>query len=48
MPHDPIEIPDLFATILRQLGIEFDKEVLTPIGRPMRFSSGKPIERLIA
>ncbi len=48
MPHDPIEVPDLFATILRQLGIEFDKEVLTPIGRPMRFSSGKPIERLIA
>ena len=48
MPHDPIEVPDLFATILRQLGVEFDKEVLTPIGRPMKFSSGKPIERLMA
>ncbi len=47
MPHDPIEVPDLFATILRQLGVEFDKEVLTPIGRPMKFSSGKPIERLM-
>ena len=46
-PHDPIEVPDLFATILRQLGVEFDKEVLTPIGRPMKFSSGKPIERLM-
>lgn len=48
MPHDPIEVPDLFATVLRQLGVEFDKEVLTPIGRPMKFSSGKPIERLMA
>ncbi len=48
MPHDPIEVPDLFATILRQLGVEFDKEVLTPIGRPMKFSSGSPIERLLA
>ncbi len=47
-PHDPIEVPDLFATILHQLGVEFDKEVLTPIGRPMMFSSGKPIERLMA
>ena len=46
-PHDPIEVPDLFATVLRQLGVEFDKEVLTPIGRPMKFSSGKPIERLM-
>ncbi len=48
MPHDPIDVPDLFATVLRQLGVEFDKEVLTPIGRPMKFSSGKPIERLMA
>jgi hypothetical protein len=48
MPHDPIEVPDLFATILKQLGVEFDKEVLTPIGRPMKFSSGSPIERLLA
>ncbi len=47
-PHDPIEVPDLFATVLRQLGVEFDKEVLTPIGRPMKFSSGKPIERLMS
>lgn len=48
MPHDPIDVPDLFATVLRQLGVEFDKEVLTPIGRPMKFCSGKPIERLMA
>ncbi len=46
-PKDPIEVADLFATILHQLGVQFDKEVLTPIGRPMKFSSGKPIERLM-
>ncbi len=46
-PKDPIEVADLCATVLRQLGVEFDKEVLTPIGRPMRYSEGKPIERLL-
>ena len=46
-PKDPIEVADLCATVLRQLGVEFDKEVLTPIGRPMKYSEGKPIERLL-
>ncbi len=46
-PQDPIEVADLCATVLRQLGVEFDKEVLTPIGRPMKYSEGKPIERLL-
>ena len=46
-PDDPIEVADLFATILHQLGVEFDKEVLTPIGRPMKYSAGQPIERLL-
>lgn len=47
-PHDPIEVPDLCATILGQLGVEFNKEVLTPIGRPMKYCSGTPIVRLLA
>lgn len=47
-PSNPVEVPDLFATILRQLGVDFGKEVLTPIGRPMKFCSGKPIEQLMA
>ena len=46
-PKAPIEVADLCATVLRQLGVEFDKEVLTPIGRPMKYSEGKPIERLL-
>jgi hypothetical protein len=46
-PHDPIEVADLFATILKTFGIDAAHEVITPIGRPMAFSSGKPIARLI-
>jgi hypothetical protein len=45
-PKDPIEVADLYATILDRLGIEYSKEVLTPIGRPMKFCAGQPIERL--
>ena len=47
MPDDPIEVADLYATVLHTLGIDYAKEVITPIGRPMKYSSGKPIERLI-
>jgi len=46
-PFDPIEVPDLFATILNQLGVDFAKEMTTPIGRPMKYSSGQPIARLL-
>ena len=45
-PKDPIEVPDLYATVLVRLGIEYTKEVITPIGRPMKYCAGKPIERL--
>jgi hypothetical protein len=47
-PKDPVEIADLYATVLHTLGIDFAKEIITPIGRPMKFSSGQPIERLFA
>lgn len=46
-PQDPVEIPDLYATILNALGVDFSQEVLTPIGRPMRLASGQPIARLM-
>ena len=47
-PADPVQVPDLYATILNQFGVEYAKEVITPIGRPMAYSSGKPIPRLVA
>jgi hypothetical protein len=46
-PSDPIEIYDLFATIMKTLGVEYNKEVTTPIGRPMALCKGRPIERLL-
>ena len=47
-PKDPIEMADLYATILHRLGIDHEKEIITPIGRPMKFCAGQPIERLMA
>ncbi|MDZ4684382.1 MAG: DUF1501 domain-containing protein [Planctomycetaceae bacterium] len=47
-PVDPIEVPDLYATILKSLGIDFARELITPIGRPMKLCQGRPIERLLA
>jgi len=47
-PHEPVEVADLFATIFKTFGVDFAHEVITPIGRPMAFSSGKPISRLLS
>ena len=44
---DPIEVPDLYATILAVLGVEYAQEVITPIGRPLALCEGTPIERLL-
>jgi hypothetical protein len=46
-PVNPIEIHDLYATILKTLGVEYNKELTTPIGRPMALCKGKPIDRLL-
>jgi hypothetical protein len=46
-PADPIQVPDLYATVLAALGVDPHKELVTPIGRPMAFNSGTPIERLL-
>ena len=47
-PIDPIEIHDLYATIFKTLGVEYAKEMTTPIGRPMALCKGMPIDRLLA
>ena len=46
-PVAPIEIHDLYATILKTLRVEYAKEMTTPIGRPMALCKGKPIDRLL-
>ena len=46
-PENPIEVADLFATLFKVCGVDFEKEYMTPIGRPMAVSSGTPCERLL-
>jgi hypothetical protein len=44
---EPIPVADLTATILAALGIDPSSEVETDLGRPVKFSDGKPIARLM-
>ncbi len=43
----PRPIADLHATIYAALGIDFQQELWTPIGRPMKISEGTPILELV-
>jgi len=45
-PDKPISVQDLHATTLDLLGIEFEKEMMTPIGRPMALSKGEVLAEL--
>jgi hypothetical protein len=47
-PADPVNVPDLYATIMQTMGIQYDYEEMTPIGRPLLRTEGTPIERLLA
>ena len=47
-PATPVSIPDLFATVLMALGIDATQPIVTPIGRPVRYSEGKPVLLLLA
>ena len=44
---DPRQVEDVHATILTAFGIDRQKEIQTPIGRPMTLSQGKPIRELL-
>ncbi|MDX1970877.1 MAG: DUF1501 domain-containing protein [Planctomycetaceae bacterium] len=46
-PKNPIQVPDLYATILQTLGVEYAKEMITPIGRPLKLCEGTPIPQLL-
>ncbi len=44
---DPHPVEDVHATIFSAMGIEFEKELDTPVGRPMKICQGKPISGLM-
>lgn len=46
-PRDPVPVENLFSTVLHQLGIDPQKELITPIGRPMALAQGELIEPLL-
>lgn len=43
----PVTVGDLHATILSVLGVPYDEELDTPVGRPLKRSDGQPIEKLL-
>ncbi|MBX3441555.1 MAG: DUF1501 domain-containing protein [Planctomyces sp.] len=47
-PSDPVSVADLYATILSALQVDYQQEIITPIGRPIALCEGRPIERLLA
>jgi uncharacterized protein (DUF1501 family) len=42
----PVEVPDLMATIFKKLGVDYTKEYVSNIGWPMKISDGKPLSFL--
>jgi len=46
-PTDPVSVPDLYATILQTMGVDYGFEELTPIGRPLKRTNGTPLSRLL-
>ena len=49
-PKDrPVKVPDIHATVCHALGIDPNKEVMTPLQRPMKLvDSGEPVKELFA
>ncbi len=47
-PDDPVTVPQLYATVLKTMGIAWDEEVMTSVGRPMRFTDAEPVQSLLA
>ena len=46
-PRDPVTIPELYATILKTMGINDQEEMMTPVGRPIRLADAEATSRLL-
>jgi hypothetical protein len=46
-PKDPVPVKNLHATLMHQMGIDYAKEVMTPIGRDMMLSEGRVLKELL-
>ncbi|WP_315854032.1 DUF1501 domain-containing protein [Roseiconus nitratireducens] len=45
--QNPVTVADLHATILSAVGVPYDEELATPIGRPLKRSEGSPIVQIM-
>ena len=45
--QNPVEVADIHATVLHSLGIDFRRELDTPVGRPLKLSEGQVIRELV-
>jgi uncharacterized protein (DUF1501 family) len=45
--HQPIQIGDIHATLLRALGLDHTKELISPAGRPLKLAEGEPLGALL-
>jgi len=45
-PVNPVRVQDIHATIQHKMGIDFEAELITPVGRPIALSDGNVIEEL--
>lgn len=43
----PVTVADLHATMLQALDIDYARELMTPIGRPLKLSEGKAVPQLL-
>ena len=43
---NPVRVQDIHATIQHKMGIDFEAELITPVGRPIALSEGNVIEEL--
>ena len=46
-PANPVTVQDIHATIQYSLGINPEKELMTPVGRPLALSEGTAIQELL-
>ena len=46
-PEHPVRVEDLHATIQAALGIDPEKELVIPVGRPLALTDGVEIRRLL-
>ena len=47
LDKESIHVADIHTTVQHALGIEYAKELMTPIGRPMALSDGRVIQTLL-